>query len=209
MTSPDDADAPPRKPGRNLTGTIGLIVSIGTLVAVGCNVYLTRSALITSNRAWLIPTGASFFEPIAEHSRVKINLENIGKMPALNVRQIDETPETRQFTRLPSGVPDIDSENIKWPTQSLCDSKERKFEPIGPVYPSEKTHYMRHMARGNADDLGARAFIVIFHGCFLYGDAFGERTSPYCFYSVPASDKTTNPQDWTFAPCLLRTESPT
>ena len=68
---------------------------------------------------------------------------------------------------------------------------------------------MRHMARGNADDLGARAFIVIFHGCFLYGDAFGERTSPYCFYSVPASDKTTNPQDWTFAPCLLRTESPT
>jgi hypothetical protein len=188
------------------------LATVGLFCATRDLVNDSKKTTELSSRAWLVPTGSYFFEPpVSEQSRVKISLENFGKIPALNARQIDEAPETRKIVRLPSGVPYIDSQNIDWPTRPLCSSKERDSEPIGFVYPSEKAQYLRHLSRGIAADLNLpdRSVIVIVRGCFLYNDSFGERSSPYCFYSVPAADKTIDVGSWAFAPCLRRTESPT
>jgi hypothetical protein len=164
-----------------------------------------------SARAWVVPTGASFFDrPVTEQSRIKIELENMGKIAAVEIGQIDETPETRPYTRIEgSNVPYIDDKKIDWPTKPLCESKERDRVPIGSIYPSQKTYYVRHGARGNIPDLLKGGYIIVVRGCFVYNDVFGARKSPYCFYSVPPNDKQIPVGDWTFAPCLGTQENPT
>jgi hypothetical protein len=160
-----------------------------------------------SLRAWIVPTGASFFEtPTADFPRIRIDITNIGKEPALAVQEANNLSFTDGYGKNQSGVAYIDSEIVKWPTTIECD-RSKKLEPIGPIYPSENTYYIRQgFTDGHFKELQRRERILIVFGCFLYKDTFGkDRQSPYCFFTVPSSKPF---KDWTFAPCLKRAEGP-
>jgi|GEM_PF-5505419 len=193
-----------------------VIIAIGTVVLAVFTLLLwsaTRDLVVDAKdtsrkslRAWIVPIGASFFDqPKADYFRIRIDIKNTGKEPALSVRQTDQRTYTSEYELNKTGQPYIDSKNIPWPTKTTCDLRAQ--EPIGPIYPSETTYYIR---QGYSDehfaDLDQGRRVIIVYGCFLYGDTFGEeRRSPYCFYSVPVAKPF---RDWTFAPCLRRTENP-
>jgi len=185
----------------------------GATVALVCSTNdLVKDAKETGEkglRAWVVPTGASFFEtPTTDYFRIRIDLQNTGKEPAINVRQTDRDSITYEFRLNQFGRPYIDSVNVPWPTEKTCNIPEPEQEPVGPIYPNEQTYYIRQgFGAEHFQELMGGSRIIIVQGCFLYEDTFhGKRQSPYCFYSVPTPPKPF--RDWTFAPCLKRTEEP-
>ncbi|MGX4771848.1 hypothetical protein ACWAUC_18895 [Bradyrhizobium guangdongense] len=192
----------------------------GSAISAFRNANLNGTGLVAATRAWLVPVSASFAEPIGEHSRITIALKNEGKTPAVGIRQVDETPELLEFRRLPSGVPYIDSTTPKWPMGRLCPTKQNGgrsqsyyptlAEPLAPIYPSQEATYTRHIPRGEVERLkpgGDRLLLI--RGCFVYRDEFGEKLSPYCFYSVPAASVDVDWRDQKFARCPRGAEDPT
>jgi hypothetical protein len=74
------------------------IVALAGLFVGSITIIQTRSTIVASNRAWLVPIGARLAEPLSELSRLEITLKNEGKTPAVDIRQIDEKPSTLKFT---------------------------------------------------------------------------------------------------------------
>lgn len=156
--------------------------------------YLQEQEL--ANRAWLVPVSATFVDNIAEMSRIEIDLQNDGKTPAVSVRQTDVLTVAREFQRSLNGAPYIDSVIVGWPRDPVCPSympkpRSARFypanaEPVAPLYPGQHTEYVRHIPAAAYDEMTRdNKHLIVVRGCFIYTDGYGERRSPYCFYSVP------------------------
>jgi hypothetical protein len=199
------------------------MIAFAALIASVADIWLTNSltktTLIATNRAWLAPTSAEFFEQLGPYSRVQIILKNEGKTPSVDIRQIDETPVALEFVRTPSDTPYIDSFTPKWPTTPLCPPRmkgsQKAFyrwnaEPVAPLYPSQVATYTRHVPQAAFDALTTdRNHLLVIRGCFVYRDEFGEKLSPYCFYSVPPVSGPVDFKQQKFARCPRGAEDPT
>ena len=163
----------------------------------------TRKALVASQRAWIVPTGAKIDGAIELNVpfRFKITFENVGREVALNTIHIWGASKPFDIPGDAAGIPYVDPAKVNWPPAIECPTDSRPFGAGRSIYPGGKYEDIRYVfgSGPSPEFLITKAGFWV-AGCFIY-ESFGvTRRSPYCLYFQPHRDRPIEHSTFEFCP---------
>jgi hypothetical protein len=177
------------------------IIALGTVVlgiASIVGVCVTYEAVVTSERAWIGPSGVSLLSlwEVGNLVKVGVKYSNYGKEPALNMDDVIE------LKSLPLAKSDGVLLQFVAPDNTTCDSLTPRQN--GPtVYPSNSGDGYEEIwsdpVFSVSKEMKAGTQVMVLLGCFAY-ESFGRvRYTGYCYVLWPKRGRPV--EEWDFAFC--------
>ena len=162
------------------------------------SIELARTSLVSSQRAWLSPTGARVIGQLAKGQQLEIEISyrNFGREPAIISAEYDPVAETKYANATTGRAQDIPAF-----TNATCYSAR----PVGRglvVYPGSAKDYTNILIlpddSWDANILSGELILYV-TGCFTYESISSIHHSAYCFYLKPEPHRA--PETWNFYDC--------